>query len=236
VITSLFVNPMQFGPNEDLEAYPRNFERDRSLAEQEKVDILFFPDASQMYGENFQTRVTVDNLSKGLCGASRPGHFDGVATIVTKLFIAAKPHVAIFGQKDFQQLAIVRQMVEDLNFDIEIIGHPIVRESDGLAMSSRNKYLNERERKIAVCLYESICKAKRMFVRQGENLTSVEVENMVKNHIEQHPECQVDYASVVHKTTLEHVERCNINSMLILAVKISNKVRLIDNSPLQDSI
>lgn len=236
VITSLFVNPMQFGPNEDLDAYPRNFERDRSLAEQENVDILFCPDTTQMYGANFQTRVTIDNLSKGLCGASRPGHFDGVATVVTKLFLAAKPHVAVFGQKDFQQLAIIRQMVEDLNFDIEIIGHPIVRESDGLAMSSRNKYLNEHERKIAVCLYESICKAKQMFGQKGDLLTSAEVENMVRSHIEQHPECRVDYASVVHKTTLQHVEKCNENSMLTLAVKVSNKVRLIDNSPLQENI
>ncbi|SHO50111.1 pantoate--beta-alanine ligase [Desulfopila aestuarii] len=236
VITSLFVNPMQFGPNEDLDAYPRNFERDRSLAEQESVDVLFCPDTTQMYGENFQTRVMVEKLSKGLCAASRPGHFDGVATVVTKLFLAAKPHVAVFGQKDFQQLAIIRQMVEDLNFDVEIIGHPIVRESDGLAMSSRNKYLNEQERKIAVCLYESICKAKQMFGKMGDLLTSAEVENMVKSHIEQHPECRVDYASVVHKTTLQHVENCNENSMLILAVKVSNKVRLIDNSPLQESI
>jgi pantoate--beta-alanine ligase len=236
VITSLFVNPMQFGPNEDLDAYPRNFERDRLLAEKERVDILFFPDTRQMYGENFQTRITVEHLSQGLCGASRPGHFDGVATIVTKLFLAAKPHVAVFGQKDFQQLAIIRQLVEDLNFDIEIIGHPIVREADGLAMSSRNKYLNEQERKIAVCLYESICRAKLLFGQKGERLTSAELESMVKSHIEQHPECRVDYARVVDTITLRPVDNCNKNSRLIMAVKINDKVRLLDNSPLQDSI
>ena len=236
VITSLFVNPLQFGPTEDLESYPRNFERDCALAEKECVDILFSPDAGDMYGEKFQTKVTVGSLGNGLCGASRPGHFDGVATVVTKLFLAAKPHVAVFGQKDFQQLAIIRQMVEDLNFDIEIIGHPIVRESDGLAMSSRNKYLDERERKIAVCLYESIGRARQMFLEQGEGLASANVENMVKSHIEHHPECRVDYAQVVHRLTLQHVERCDNDSMLILAVKINNKVRLIDNSLLADSI
>lgn len=236
VITSLFVNPMQFGPNEDLDAYPRNFERDRSLAEKENVDILFFPDVTQMYGDNFQTKVTVERLARGLCGESRPGHFEGVATIVTKLFLAAKPHVAVFGQKDYQQLAIIRQLVEDLNFDIEIIGHPIVREPDGLAMSSRNKYLNEDERKIAVCLHESILKAKQLFQKKNENLAAAEVEQMVKSHIEQHPECRLDYARVVNRTTLEQVENCNMDSMLILAVKINEKVRLIDNSPLQDGL
>lgn len=236
VITSLFVNPIQFGPNEDLDAYPRNFERDRDLAERVGVDILFCPEPSAMYGENFQTRVSVARLSQGLCGTSRPGHFDGVTTVVCKLFLAAKPHVAVFGQKDFQQLTLIRQMVGDLNFDIEIIGHPIVREPDGLAMSSRNKYLNEHERRIAVCLYETIYKAKQMFQVKGEELATAEVEQMAYSHIEHHPECRIDYATVVDGTTLAQIENCNRNSVLMLAVKINDKVRLIDNSPLGDDV
>lgn len=163
VITTLFVNPMQFGPTEDLDAYPRDFARDSQLAEQEGVAILFAPDRRQMYGPDFQTTVTVEHLASGLCGASRPGHFAGVATVVTKLFLAAKPHVAVFGQKDFQQLALIRQLVLDLNFDIEIIGHPIVREVDGLAMSSRNKYLDAYERQIAVCLLRQSARRSKCF-------------------------------------------------------------------------
>lgn len=236
VITSLFVNPIQFGPNEDLDAYPRDFERDRDLAERIGVDILFCPEPSLMYGENFQTRVTVAHLSQGLCGATRPGHFDGVTTVVTKLFLAAKPHIAVFGQKDYQQLAVIRQLVNDLNFDIEIIGHPIVREPDGLAMSSRNKYLDEHDRKIAVCLYETICTAKQMYQAQGEKLTTAEVKQMAYSHIEDYPECKIDYATVVDRITLAPTEHCNHNSVLMLAVKIRDKVRLIDNSPLCDEI
>lgn len=232
VITSLFVNPMQFGPAEDLAAYPRDFERDRTMAEAVGVDLLFAPAPEQMYGPRFQTRIQVEKLSLGLCGASRPGHFDGVATVVTKLFLAAKPHLAVFGQKDFQQLAIIRQLVEDLNFDIEIIGHPIVREADGLAMSSRNTYLDTRERAIAVCLFESIGAARQYCAAAKEPVAVPVVEQLVRSIIEANEECRVDYARVVDGRTLESQGSTDENSMLILAVKINNRVRLIDNSPL----
>lgn len=236
VIVTLFVNPIQFGPNEDLDAYPRDFLNDSALAESEGVDLLFCPDASQMYGENFQTTITVRLLSQGLCGANRPGHFDGVATVVSKLFNAAKPHVAVFGQKDFQQLALIRQLVDDLNYDIEIIGHPIIRESDGLAMSSRNKYLDVHERHIAICLYTAILAAKKLFRESGGRLAAERIVESARDIIESHPECVVEYVSIVNKTTLKPVETADDESMLILAMKVNNKVRLIDNAPLCDAV
>lgn len=236
VVTTLFVNPMQFGPNEDLDAYPRDFERDSSLAEQEGVAVLFCPEPDQMYGDNFQTTVSVGRLSQGLCGADRPRHFDGVATVVTKLFNAAKPHVAVFGQKDFQQLALIRQLVADLNYDIEIIGHPIVREKDGLAMSSRNKYLDADERKIATCLHKAICAAKTMFQQSDGSVPAEDIENMARTIIENNPECRVDYVRVVNRATLKNVKNADTDSVLVLAVKVNDKVRLIDNAPLCDTV
>jgi len=232
VITTLFVNPMQFGPNEDLDAYPRNLDRDREMAEGEGVDLLFCPSQTEMYGENFQTKVSLAKISQGLCGADRPGHFDGVATIVAKLFNLARPHIAVFGQKDFQQLALIRQLVADLNFDIEIIGHPIVREDDGLAMSSRNKYLDSDERQIAVCLYQAIVEAKRMVAEAGGSRSAHEIITMAENMIERHPECSVEYVRVVDKATLRPIDLAGADSVLVLAMKVNNKVRLIDNSPL----
>lgn len=236
VITTLFVNPMQFGPTEDLDAYPRDFARDSALAENEGVDVLFCPEPAEMYGSGFQTTVSLKVLSQGLCGADRPGHFDGVATVVCKLFNAAKPHVAVFGQKDFQQLALVRQLVEDLNFDIEIIGHPIVREKDGLAMSSRNKYLDQAERKIATCLYAALCAAREMFQESGGHMPAENIEAAARSIIETQPGCKVDYATVVNATTLQRVTAADSDCRLILAVKVNNKVRLIDNAPLQDPV
>lgn len=232
VITTLFVNPTQFGPNEDLDAYPRDFDKDKSCAEKEGVDVLFVPDVDQMYGANYQTTINVRELSQGLCGADRPGHFDGVATVVTKLFNAAKPHVAVFGQKDFQQLALIRQMVLDLNYDVEIIGHPIVRETDGLAMSSRNKYLNEEERKIATCLYKAIAAARELFAKNNYNLEARQLEDTASSVIKKHAECAIEYVKVVNSTTLQPVDLADKDSRIILAMKVNNKVRLIDNSSL----
>lgn len=232
VVTTLFVNPTQFGPGEDLDAYPRDFVRDRQLAESVGVDILFCPEVDEMYGQESETRVVTGQLAKRLCGASRPGHFDGVVTIVTKLFLASKPHVAVFGQKDFQQLAIIRRMVDDLKFDIEIIGHPIVREADGLAMSSRNTYLDKDGRKAAVCLHESLCMAQAMYGAGPHPLAAAKVADLVARHIEQYPQCKVDYVAIVHNRTLEPVEICDENSHLVLAVRVNDKVRLIDNGPL----
>lgn len=231
VITTLFVNPMQFGPNEDLESYPRNLDRDREMAQREGVDLLFCPAQTEMYGENFQTKISLSKVSQGLCGADRPGHFDGVATVVAKLFNLAKPHTAVFGQKDFQQLALIRQLVADLNFDIDIIGHPIVREEDGLAMSSRNKYLDSDERQIAVCLYQAIIEAKRMVAESGGSRPAQEIIAMAESTIKRHQECSVEYVRVVDKATLRPTDLANADSVLVLAMKVNNKVRLIDNSP-----
>ena len=159
VVVSIYVNPTQFGPQEDFEQYPRDFKRDEKLAAESGTDIIFAPTNSEMYPENFQTFVQVEKVSQGLCGASRPVHFRGVATIVTKLFHIVKPHVAVFGQKDAQQSVVIKQMVVDLNMDIDIDVADIVRESDGVAMSSRNKYLSPEERKTATILYSSLLSA-----------------------------------------------------------------------------
>jgi pantoate--beta-alanine ligase len=167
LVLSIFVNPTQFGPNEDLERYPRNLERDCALAEACGVDIIFAPAAAGMYPPGFQTTVSLGPLTEPLCGASRPGHFNGVAVVVAKLFSIVQPDIAFFGKKDFQQLAIIRQMTADLNLPLEIVGMPIVREADGLAMSSRNSYLSPQERQQALCLYRALCKVRKLFA-EGE--------------------------------------------------------------------
>jgi pantoate--beta-alanine ligase len=228
-IVSLFVNPIQFGPREDLAAYPRDLDRDRRMAENEGVDILFAPSAEEMFEPQFQTRVSLGLISQGLCGADRPGHFDGVATIVAKLFHLASPDVAVFGEKDLQQLALIRRMVKDLNFNVEIVGHPIVREPDGLAMSSRNSYLTETERRTALCLSQAICRA-REAVRQSAN--DLPVEALAADavaFIAAHAGCQVDYVSIVDRWTLVPCTAIDRDSVIALAVKINGRVRLIDN-------
>jgi len=228
-VVSLFVNPIQFGPKEDLAAYPRDLERDRLLAEKEGVDVLFAPAVEEMFGKHFQTRVSLSLISQGLCGANRPGHFDGVATIVSKLFHLTCPHTAVFGEKDLQQLALLRQMVIDLNFAIEIVGHPIVRESDGLAMSSRNSYLTEDERQDALCLYKAIGSAKQLV----QNACTVAIPALIdeaKKIIHAHAGCTVEYVHVVDRHTLAPCQIIDQNSVLALAVKVHGKVRLIDNA------
>jgi pantoate--beta-alanine ligase len=228
-IVSLFVNPIQFGPREDLAAYPRDLDRDRRLAEQEGVDALFAPVAEEMFEPEFQTRVSLSRISRGLCGADRPGHFDGVATIVTKLFHLMTTHVAVFGEKDLQQLALIRRMVRDLNFQIEIVGHPIVREKDGLALSSRNSYLTAAERQTALCLSQAIGQA-RDTVRDSSNTTSVA--DLIAGaiaFINAHEGCQVDYVTIVDRWSLAPGTTINQDSVMALAVKINGRVRLIDN-------
>ena len=234
VIVSLFVNPIQFGPKEDLAAYPRDLERDRHLAEKEGVDILFAPAVSDMFGQNFQTRVSLSLLSQGLCGANRPGHFDGVATIVSKLFHVTHPHCAVFGQKDLQQIAIIRQMVRDLNFDVEIVGHPIVRERDGLAMSSRNSYLTGEDRRNALCLYEAITRCRQMVENSGGSISIIELTSEAERIIAACPECKAEYVQVVDRYSLQESQELDQNSVLALAVKIGGKVRLIDNAVLMN--
>ncbi|MGD0229140.1 MAG: pantoate--beta-alanine ligase, partial [Syntrophorhabdales bacterium] len=172
VVVSIFVNPTQFGPKEDFGRYPRDFERDRELLEREKTDVIFFPDVPEMYPEGYSTYVGIRGLENHLCGLEREGHFAGVATVVAKLFHAVKPHVAIFGQKDYQQLKIIQRMVRDLNMDLDVIGHPTVREDGGLAMSSRNAYLSPDEREKALLIHASMMRAEELF-RGGERKARV---------------------------------------------------------------
>lgn len=227
VIVSLFVNPIQFGPHEDLEAYPRDFEQDCHLADAEGVDVVFAPKAEDMYPEGFQTTVSVGDIIQHLCGASRPGHFDGVATVLTKLFHVTRADCAVFGEKDYQQLAVIRRMVKDLNMDIEIIGHPIVREDDGLAMSSRNSYLDKTERAIALCLFGSLVMT-RSNVRAGI-LDTEELAGVVRDHILSFSGTEIDYVEFVDSRSFESVECVDEQTLLALAVRINNKVCLIDN-------
>ncbi len=226
LILSIFINPTQFGPGEDLEAYPRDTEKDLDLAGKEGVDLVFMPDADMLYGKKFQTYVQLEKLPHYLCGVSRPTHFRGVATVVTKLFNIIKPHIAIFGQKDFQQLAVIRQTVSDLNFDIEIKGIPTVRESDGLAMSSRNAYLTPDQRSSAICLYKSLGKAATL-VRKGEKNSSVIIDKTI-DFIRSYPETRIDYVSVCDPDTIENVDTIDRPVLMALAVFIG-KTRLIDN-------
>lgn len=227
VVVSLFVNPIQFGPGEDLESYPRDFERDSHLADEVGVDVIFAPQAEDMYPDGFRTTVSVAGLTDHLCGANRPGHFDGVATVLTKLFHIVSPDAAIFGEKDYQQLAVIRKMVKDLDFQLAVHGHPIVRETDGLAMSSRNSYLDDKERKTALCLFESLVLARDL---AGKGNRQVEmVYTRIREHIESQPGTAIDYISFVDNRSLKPVDIIDENTLLALAVKINNRVRLIDN-------
>ena len=232
VVVSLFVNPMQFGPGEDLDRYPSAFERDCDLARENGVSVMFAPLADDVYPAGFQTRVEVNALTDTLCGASRPGHFAGVTTVVAKLFHMVKPHYAIFGKKDFQQLAVINKMVVDLNWDVEIIGHPIVREEDGLAMSSRNSYLDEQERRQALCLNRSLDFA-RQAVEKGER-DALKLMDEVTEFLLKSGNVQIDYVSIVDSENLTNSKNITEKSLLALAVKIG-RTRLIDNTLLMGS-
>jgi pantoate--beta-alanine ligase len=226
VVASIFVNPLQFGANEDLARYPRDIERDTKLLSDAGTDVLFLPDVKEMYPEGFQTAVTVERVTRGLCGASRPTHFQGVTTVVAKLLHMVKPHVAVFGQKDFQQLVAIRRMVADLNFGIEIVGAPIVREADGLAMSSRNAYLTGPERHAALCLSKAL-RAAEAQVRRGET-DALRVLATARRTITDEPLARLDYAALVDPDTLEDITSVRAPALLALAVHIG-KTRLIDN-------
>jgi len=225
-IISVFVNPIQFGPSEDFASYPRDLEGDLSKAREVGVDIAFVPTVRDMYPEGFQTKVSVEGLDKHLCGLSRPGHFDGVTTVVAKLFLATKPHLAIFGQKDYQQLTVITRMVRDLNMDIEIVGVPTVREPDGLAMSSRNAYLTPDQRRSALCLKKSLDLALEM-VGRGEKRAE-EIKKAVEGLILSHPYTKIDYVTLCDPVTLEDVAHLEGETLLALAVRVG-KTRLIDN-------
>jgi pantoate--beta-alanine ligase len=225
-VVSIFVNPIQFGPNEDFAAYPRDFERDRALCEAEGADALFNPSEEEMYPPGRATHVDVDGLTETLCGASRPGHFRGVTTVVTKLFAAVKPHVAVFGQKDAQQAAVIRRMTADLNLGVEIVTAPIVREPDGLAMSSRNVYLSPAQRADAAVLSRALSDAADRF-KSGESGASVLIAG-ARGMIESKPSCRIDYVSIVDPDTLGPVDRARSGALMALAVFVG-KTRLIDN-------
>jgi pantoate--beta-alanine ligase len=230
LVVSLFVNPLQFGPGEDFERYPRDEERDRNLALQAGVDLLFSPAAEDLYPVHFQTQVTVEKVTRGLCGASRPGHFRGVATVVCKLFNLVKPHWAIFGLKDYQQYVVIRRMVLDLHMDLEVVGRPTIRETDGLALSSRNVYLSPDERRSALSLSASL-KAAQERCRAGEQRAPVLLEDVVRR-ISGQPGTRLDYARIVDPETLEDTDRVKDRAVLILAAWVG-KTRLIDNGFLE---
>ena len=231
-VASIFVNPLQFGPSEDLARYPRDLPRDRDALRDAGVDVLYLPTADEMYPPGFQTEVTVTQVSTGLCGATRPGHFRGVTTVVTKLFNAVKPHVAVFGEKDFQQLAVIRRMANDLDTGIEVIGAPIVREADGLAMSSRNAYLSADQRAAALCLSRSLAAA-REAVAGGERDADA-VLRAARAVLDAEPAARVDYVALVDADTLEPLPRIADRALLALAVLIG-RTRLIDNTILTAS-
>ena len=227
VVVSIFVNPIQFGPKEDLSTYPRDLERDSKVCERAGADIIFHPKNEEMYFEDFSTFVDMNGLTDGLCGKSRPTHFRGVCTVVTKLFNIVAPDRAYFGEKDAQQLAIIKRMVRDLNIDIEIIGCPIIREEDGLAKSSRNTYLSEKERESAVILNKALKKGKDL-IEKGERKAQA-VLNIIKETIESEPLAKIDYVSIVDTDSLQDVDTIDKSVLVAIAVYINNKARLIDN-------
>jgi len=227
-VVTVFVNPRQFGPKEDLQLYPRDFEGDVAKARQQGVDLLFSPDPEDMYPQGYQTSISVAHLSQGLCGTSRPGHFDGVSTVVAKLFNLVRPKVAVFGQKDYQQLALLQQMNNDLHFGVEIIAHPIVREEDGLAMSSRNKYLTPLQRQKAVGLFEALQQAAECITKTSSIPASVLIAE-VERKIMDIEDCVIDYVAVVDALTLRPKENAERGDVVALAAFFGGKVRLIDN-------
>ncbi len=229
VILTIFVNPIQFGPTEDLHRYPRPFEQDVALAQSAGVDYLFAPAVSSIYPDHYHTTLQCGALAEQFEGVQRPGHFNGMATVVTKLFNITKPHRAIFGEKDAQQLAIIRQIVADLNLDITIVPAPIVREENGLAVSSRNVYLSSQERSTAGILYRGICYAEQRLAEQESDLHAVAAE--VKEMIDSEPGCRTDYVGFVNEERFELAERAEQGKEYrLLIAAYCGSVRLIDNS------
>jgi len=226
VVMSIYVNPTQFAPNEDFEAYPRDTERDCKLASQHGCDIVFIPESDQIYPEPYLTYVEVEKMTRILCGASRPAHFRGVTTIVAKLFNIVKPQLAVFGQKDYQQALVIQQMTRDLNFDVEIVIAPIVRESDGLAMSSRNSYLSPDERQQALVLNRSLLMAKQEILSGERDAESLK--RKIRANIRQKPAAEIDYVEIVDARNLDPVKDIQHNVLIALAAKFG-KTRLIDN-------
>jgi pantoate--beta-alanine ligase len=226
VVVSIFVNPTQFGPGEDFQRYPHDEEGDKAKLDKAGVEFLFIPEAKEMYPSGYQTYVEVAEVSKGLCGDFRPGHFRGVATVVAKLFNIVKPHIAVFGEKDYQQLLVIKKMVDDLNFDIEIIPGTLIREEDGIAMSSRNAYLSPEDRKKARVLYQSLVKAKELF-DSGEKRT-YNIVLAIGKMIESVEGVSLQYVEIRDAETLERVEKVSRPAVIAVAAMVGS-VRLIDN-------
>ena len=226
VVVSVFVNPIQFAPNEDLETYPRDLEADKKLCDSTGADLIFHPTPDEMYPDGFSTHIQMDNLTKELCGKTRPTHFGGVCTVVGKLFNIVKPDKAYFGQKDAQQLAIIKRMVRDLNFDLEIVGCPIIREPDGLAKSSRNTYLSAEERKAALILSKAIELGKEL-IANGERNAQTIIKAMT-DKINTEPLAKIDYVNVVDALNIEPIDVIKGETLVAIAVYIG-KTRLIDN-------
>jgi len=230
VVVSIFVNPTQFSPQEDLSEYPRDPQRELAMLEKEKTDIAFMPSSTEMYPPGFGSWVEVDKVTKKLEGASRPGHFKGVATVVAKLFNIVEPARAYFGQKDAQQLLVIKKMVADLNMNLEIVTVPTVREPDGLAMSSRNIYLNPEERRAALVLHQALTLAQQLYAK-GEK-SAEQLRQQMINLIQKQPLATIDYVSIAYAETLEELNEVNPPALVSLAVKIG-KTRLIDNIVLE---
>jgi pantoate--beta-alanine ligase len=230
VVVSIFVNPTQFGPNEDFDKYPRDLDRDALMCEKAGADLIFNPEPSEIYPSDYLTYVEVNEITDKLCGASRPGHFKGVTTVVNKLFNIVEADKAYFGQKDAQQVAVIQKMVEDLNMNTEVIPCPIVRETDGLAMSSRNIYLNEQERKAALVLSKSLFDIKEHI---DSGITHVNtLRNIIIDKIKSEPLTNIDYVEIVDARTLKRIEKVQGEILIALAVKLG-KTRLIDNVRLE---
>jgi len=225
-VVSIFVNPTQFGPNEDLEAYPRDFASDEAMLTEAGADIIFFPDVKEMYSDGFCTKVSISGLTATMCGWSRPTHFDGVATVVNKLFNIVSPDKAYFGSKDYQQLQVIKRMVKDLDMDVEVIGMPIIREDDGLAMSSRNIYLKPEERQSALKLSQSFDVIQSL-LDSGERSVKA-IQSKVIEHIKSCEGNTIDYVELVHPEMLTPLETITGDFVVALAVKVG-KARLIDN-------
>lgn len=230
LVVSIYVNPTQFGPNEDWNKYPRDFKRDQHLCEQEGVDLVFYPDDRQMYNPNHRTYIVTEELASVLCGRSRPNHFRGVTTVVAKLFHIVQPDVAVFGQKDAQQAILIRRMIEDLNFDVKLIVAPIVRERDGLALSSRNKYLTSEERKQATVLYRSLQRAEQEY--KNGNRDAEQIKRKMMAMIEQQPLAHLDYVELRDAETLGPA-RTGQRDVLVAVAVFFGSTRLIDNTVLK---
>jgi pantoate--beta-alanine ligase len=226
VVVSIFVNPTQFGPNEDFNKYPRPIEKDLEICKKAGVDVVFNPEVGQMYPSKNLTWVNIEKITDNLCGRSRPGHFRGVATVCTKLFNIVAPDMAFFGQKDAQQVAVIQRMVSDLNMPLQIVVCPTVRESDGLAVSSRNQYLSRQDRPDASYVYKSLCKCRELF---DAGITETDkIINEMKKVLQQKTSIEIDYINIVDAMTLEDINRITGKTLVAVAVKLSS-TRLIDN-------